>query len=211
VSPTQILPIAIAALSLVVAAATFFLTQLGPPKISAHIGRLVELAYDKNRNADLVVHATFINASNRTGIVREVAVTLRRIDDPQPQCFMLWDDFMRYDEKKDEYEITEIAHALALPGKEAVHQIIWFSWFGTLPTNLEYRAGKYELTFWWWEGSGRPPKKQSRLLEVTAAEFRELERHRAARDEVLTEISLDRTYEANMTLSDEEVRELLGD
>jgi len=210
VSARDILPIAIAALSLVVAAATFFMIQLGPPKISVHIGRLVELAYDKNRNADLVVHATFINASNRTGIVRDVAVTLRRVDGSQPQFFMLWDDFMRYDEEADENEITEIAHALALPGKEAVHQIIWFSWFGTLPTNLEYRAGKYELTFWWWEGAGQPPKKQSRVLEVTAAEFHELERHRAVRDEVLTEISLERTYESNMTLSDEEVQKLLG-
>lgn len=206
----QILPIVVAVLSLLVATATLFLSFLRAPKIVVHIGPGVELAYDKQGNADLVLPATFINVSNRTAIVLQAAVTLRRLDSSQPQFFMLWDDFMRYDQKKDQLEIAEIAHSLALPGKASVHQVIWFSWFGDQPTNVEYREGEYELALWWWEAPGRRPKKNARMLRVTSDEFQVLQQHRKARDTVLETIPLERTFEANMILSDKQIQTLLG-
>jgi len=205
-----VLPVVIAALSLVVAGATFFLTQLRAARISVHVGPGIEVGYDANGNADVVLPTTFINESNRTGIVRSAAITLGRRDDSQPQFFIMWDDFMVYDEKGDGWAISETAHALPIPNKASVHKDIWFSWFGDQSVNLQFRAGEYELTFYWWEPSSTCPRKRVHPLVISEDDFKTLERHRKRHDQELTPIPIDRTFAPNMVLSSQNVRDLLG-
>lgn len=203
-------PVAIAVLSLFVAGATLFLTQLRAARITVHVGPGVDLGYDSKGNADVVLPTTFINESNRTGIVRSAAITLGRPDGSQPHFFIMWDDFMSYNEEDDEWEISEMAHALPIPSKSSVHKVIWFSWFGDQPSKLRFSAGEYELTFYWWEPSSMRPRRRVQTLRIGDEEFKELEGHRKRRDQELTTIPLDRTFAANMVLRSENLRDLLG-
>lgn len=204
------LPVAIAALSFVVAGATFVLTQLRGAKIAAYLGPGVDLGYDSKGNADVVLPTTFINEANQTGIVRLAAITLSQHEGSQPHFFIMWDDFMTYSEEHDQWEITEMAHALPIPNKSSVHKAIWFSWFGDQSAKLQFSAGEYELTFYWWEPSIMRPRKRVHTLRISDEEFEELELHRKKHDQELTTIPLDRTFAANMVLSGENVRDLLG-
>src|SRR2546423_384424 len=118
----------ISLVSLLIAAGTFFLTQLRAPRITAYFGPNATLGYPATGGFSLAVPVTFTNHGSRTGAVLRSAAILWQKEWPQERYFMQWDSFVKEDFTTSRWATDEVAHALAIPGKSILAKHIAYGW-----------------------------------------------------------------------------------
>src|SRR3990167_8922056 len=119
----------ISVISLLVAAATFFLTQLRAARITSYVGPTATLGYVSTGGFGIALPVTFTNHGARTGAALRSGITLWRKDSPQDRYFMQWASFVKQNFETNQWMNDEAAHTLAIPGKSVVAKVIQFIWF----------------------------------------------------------------------------------
>jgi hypothetical protein len=146
----------ISVISLLIAAGTFFLTQLRAARVTSYLGPIASFGYRATDGGlSITVPVTFTNHGSRTGAVLRSAVILWRKEWPEERYFMKWDAFVKEDFKTLQWATDEGAHALAIPGKSIVAKVISYGWLADSKPIL-FRDATYCLAFLHWTNEGRP-------------------------------------------------------
>lgn len=146
----------ISVISLLIAAGTFFLTQLRAARVTSYLGPIASFGY---RAADdglsISVPVTFTNHGSRTGAILRSAVILWRKDLPEERYFMQWNSFVKEDFTTQQWVNDEMAHALAVPSKSIVAKNITYAWSDASKPIL-FSSTTYCLAFLYWTNDERP-------------------------------------------------------
>jgi hypothetical protein len=194
----------ISILSLAVAAATFFLTQLTPARITSYVGPDATLGHLPDGGTGITMPVTFTNHGVRTGAVLRAGVTLWRRDSPNDRFFMQWNAFVKQNFVTNSYENEEAAHALAVPGKSIVARSVSFVWLPSNPRQIDFRAGTYCISFHYWDEVGNP-HGETHEVDLSDSMVGVLKVNAGA---VL--VTLDETIRKNIHMNESEFRKLIG-
>jgi hypothetical protein len=208
-----IIPLIIALVSLVISIATFYLTQMQPPKLKSLSGPFIKVYYadcSEGGAFGLLLPITFMNQSIRTGTICNTAIRLYRKDLSDQSYFMQWREFHKLNVEKDEWEFDEIAHAIAMPGRSTVTKVLWFWWDATSQPKLVLQKGAYRIDIYFWEHPDQAPHKEPHGFVVTDSIYTELEAFRAQKEMTTKDIRLDQQIEENRFMTDHEAKRLLS-
>ncbi|WP_010245346.1 hypothetical protein [Acetivibrio cellulolyticus] len=123
------IPVIISIIGLVVAIITFILTFVRPAKLICKVGPYIKVHYtdfDKGRVLGLYIPVTFINTSNRIGVITKSAISITRTDSPDSNYYTPWKNFSKVDGNK--FVVDEISHCIAISGKSSGQKNVRFAY-----------------------------------------------------------------------------------
>jgi hypothetical protein len=190
----------ISLISLLVAAGTFFLTQLRSARVTSYLGPIANFGYRATDGGlSITVPVTFTNRGSRTGAVLRSAIVLWRKDWPEERYFMQWNSFVKEDFKTLQWANDEVAHALAIPGKSIVAKVISFAWLDASKPIL-FRDATYCLAFLYWAKEGRP-NHEIHEIPITADMVATLNTPFDSTHLRAVGVALDKKYKVNESLN----------
>jgi len=205
--------IIIASLSIVIAALTFYFTQLQAPKLTALIGpsfNFYYADYSSGGSSAMYLPVTFINRSTKTGTITNVAIRIYKKDLPEQSYLMQWREFSKLDPEESIWVYEEMAHALAIPGKSTINKIIWFMWGADSKPKLILQKGAYKIDFYYWEQPNKPPHLETHGFVISDSIYDKFEQFRSGKSKTVIPIRLDKQIEQNRFMTEHEVQRLLG-
>jgi hypothetical protein len=191
----------ISLISLLIAAGTFFLTQLRAARITPYFGPNANLGYPApGAGFSLTVPVTFTNHGSRTGAVLRSAAILWRKEWPEERYFMQWDSFVKEDFITRRWTTDEVAHALAIPGKSIVAKNITYGWRADSTPPLHLKEATYCISFLYWT-KGEKPHHEIHDVPITAEMIRILDAPIDDTNRGAINVTLDTRYKVNETLN----------
>lgn len=204
--------ILLSSIGILIAAVTFYLTNLRRPSVSCEVGPTLQVYHGDHTaggSTGFYLPVTFENTSARTGIVKNAALMIYRQDQPEQQFFMTWSHFAKL-EVDQGWRPEEIAHAIAVPGRSTIGKIIWFMWFPESSPQLNLREGAYIVDLFYWTQISKKPRHQKHEVLVTDETAKTLEAYRAAGLDHSRIVWLDKQINYNQVFTPHESKSLLG-
>ncbi|MCK4284298.1 MAG: hypothetical protein KAX44_08280 [Candidatus Brocadiae bacterium] len=198
---------AVALLSLVIACTVLFLTQFRRPRVGVHFSPVLKSYYRKDGSLAFYLTVTFDNSALTPGLVRHVAMVLHRRDNPKARFLMPWRSFASYSFDEKRWWATEMARALAVPGRSSVDKTIWFAWEGRAP-DLALEKGEYEIELLWWDARDLV-RRSARTVHVTERIQQKFQEYREKAKTSFVDLPLDAGRAENRVLNPSQYRALL--
>ena len=198
----------ISIVSIVIALATFYLTQLRGPNLIPSIGPTIKAYHAGEDELVLLVPVTIMNKSSAEGSVERAAVTLYREDTSNQRFFIAWHRFATYRYEVARWVLGDIAHALPIHGDSSLVRLVTFLW--DKREKLYLKAGNYVLIFHYWESGEERPKNSEHRFLLTTEMAEKLEEYRVAKDNMHINITLDKQMDSNKEMTEHEFKKLLG-
>ena len=197
----------VSVLSLIVSAATLYLTQFQRPKISFHVGGTLGFCHTEN-GFDLYVPITFVNSAQRTGIAQKCAALVHIPSSPAKAYYIEWTEFRGYDAENRKYFRESFAGPIAITGKASEGRIVQFEW---RQGQIEFTAGTYKISlFVWLDPSDKPELISTHTGELTEKDAKDLAQFKADKKNSIRYFSIDQQIERNKLLTSHEIGALLG-
>lgn len=202
----------ISILSIVIAGAALYFSQLRKAKINAVLGSQIDIYhhdYIAGISTGFVIPVSFVNDSPSTGTILKVAFSLCQKGCEDERYFMQWHKFDYLDEKTDRWGHEEDAHPLVLGPRSGSHKNIWCMWHAFNAKKLFLTKGNYELCMHLWTAERKNPIKCIKTFFVSE----EIENcYKELRLESKTnslKLALDKELEYNKFLNNTEYKKLL--
>ncbi|MES1244835.1 MAG: hypothetical protein ABUT39_24720, partial [Acidobacteriota bacterium] len=157
------------------------------------------------------VPLTFVNRSQRTGVVHKITLILRLKDTDVPAFCIDLSRFVELDPAKNGYKDVALPHSFAVPGNSSVSHLVKFMWWND--SHPEFILGTQAYTFSifiWTKPGGRPNSATHHILYPTESQALILEKSRQAGDGVSIEVVLDRGAPGNRLLDQNELQSEFG-
>jgi hypothetical protein len=196
----------IALLSLVISFATFYVTQLRPPRVGLLVGSTIGLNHQEE-GFSLYFPLTFNNTALQPGLVNRCSVVFTRADAPTSH-YIEWTEFRKRDDDKKIYVIEEFAGPLQVEGRSSISKLVWFRW---RKGALALTEGKYSLeVIVWTENSALPTIREKHELFIGATEAAALADFKINKRTRIEWLGIDKQIESNKLVTNHELEKLLG-
>lgn len=196
--------------SLLVASAALFFSQLRPAEITLSAGPGIKIYYANGKGLSFYIPTTFINKAPKTGTVIRLSLTIFRNDDPETRYLFPWSSFSRFDSDKNSWVYKEMAHAFAVPGKSAVAETVWFSWPNDSSEQPLLREGAYTLVIHKYFDDNKPPVANEHQMNMTSRDIQALQAYREQERSTTIDTVLDRKLGDHKVLTKNEYDKLLS-
>jgi hypothetical protein len=192
--------------------ASFYLTQLRPPRIQVIAERRVRIGYALQGPAfGVYMPLTFVNRSQRLGVVRKITLVLKARDFDGPAFCIDLSRFVDLDPGKNSYKDIELPHSFAVPGSSSVSKLVKFMWWND--SKPEFILGNHEYDFnvyIWTRPTCEPDAVARHVLKPTESQAALLEESRKNGDGASIEVVLDEGAPGNRILGRNELQRELG-
>ncbi len=164
----------IAAISLAVSGASFYLFYLDSPQIDFTAGPQFMLGIDKGKEDAVLVPMSFINQSAQLGIVYRVALIIKKKGSDNQNYISLWSDFYARDLFGGPWTQESIASALPILGNSTEHRLVHFILGNNLP--FQFTDSVYDFSFLVWTSSeGKPSLSKRFTLSISQEAFEKIQ------------------------------------
>lgn len=199
----QIFTLILSVVGAVLGVASFYLTQLRPPRIAVIAERRIRIGYAwGGPGFGVHVPLTFVNTSQRTGTVYKVTLVIRALDGGEPAYCIDLSRFVELDPARNGYKDVALPHAFTIPGNSSVSKLVKFMWWNDSRPLFVLGAKRYGFSLLVWTNPGpRPDATDHHVLEPTASEAAIMEENRLAGNADSIEVVLDRGTPGNRALS----------
>jgi len=191
--------------------ASFYLTQLRPPKIRLIVEKRLRIGYTGGRGFQFYIPLTFVNRSSRTGVVHKITLVVHARGTSEPVYCIDLARFSEMDDKNHALIDVALPHAFAVAGQSSVAKLARFTWWDESEPPFIFGHHDYDLDVHVWTRSGlRPDTTSHHLLAVSPAQADELERARLKQAKTAIEVALDHAPPNNRTLSPDAIAKAFG-
>lgn len=208
----QIVTLTLSIIGACLGIASFYLTQLRPPRIQVIAERRIRVGYALQGPAFGVhVPLAFVNRSQRTGVVHKITLILRAEDADAPAFCIDLSRFVELDPEKTGYRDVALPHSFAVPGNSSVSHLVKFMWWNDSHPKFILGTQAYTFSILIWTKPGGPPDAATHhILHPTESQASVLEKSRQAGDGVSIEVVLDRGTPGNRLLKQNELQREFG-
>ncbi|ABN63105.1 hypothetical protein [Shewanella baltica] len=208
----EVVTLIISGVSLIVASAALYFSQLRKAKVEAIVGPQLTVYhhdYEVGVSTGFIIPTSFLNDSPSTGNIIRTAISIQKSDDSEEAYYMQWLKFAYLDEKKNSWLFECDAHPLVVTPRTGVHKNIFFMWLADNSRKLNFDKGKYKITMYVWNNESKKPSKFIKEFLFTAENQALLESKKTNKDKFSINIQIDKQLEVNRLLSKNELEKLL--
>jgi len=193
--------------------ASFYLTQLRPPRIQVIAERRIRIGYALEGSAfGAYVPLTFVNRSQRLGVVHKITLVLQAREANEPAFCIDLSRFTDLDPGKNSYRDIALPHSFAVPGNSSVSHLVKFMWWNDSKPGFILGTKSYDFTILVWTRPKVKPDAVARhVLHPTETQAAILDASRKAGDGVNIEVVLDQGSPGNRILNQKDLQREFGE
>jgi hypothetical protein len=202
----------ISILSLIVAGASLYFSQLRKAKIGALVGPEILIYhhdYEHGVSTGFIVPVSFLNNSPSTGTILKAAICIYKHGCEDERYFIQWLKFDVLDESTFTWRHEEDCHALVIGPRSGLHKNICFMWFPQNEKKLFLENGRYTISVFAWINQLAKPTEFKRNFYITKEHQEVFQKLRENQQAQSLKITLDKDIENNRLMTNNEATKLL--
>lgn len=199
-------------LSLIIAGAALYFSQLRKATIGALIGPEISIYhhdYAQGFSTGIIIPVSFLNNSPSTGTILKSAICIYRHGCEDEKYFIQWQKFDLLEEKNNQWEHEEDCHSLVLGPRSGLHKNIWFMWHPNNVKKLIFENGKFTISLFVWTNQLVKPTEFKRNFYITREDQNAFQELRESEQVSCLKILLDKDIEINRLMTNNEAAKLL--
>ena len=207
------LSLAAAGISLILSFTTLYFSYFRAPKIQASAGPFIKIYYSDYNiggGTGFYLPATFFNSSARSAVVTKTAIEIHNKANEHKRFLIFGGAYSELNIESNSWKNKEIAHALPILGRSAIHKTIRYYWSSNNSDKLIFEEGIYEVKLIFWVANKEKPLHVEHELVIDSEMINKLNGYRESKKSTTVDIMMDREIANNKFLSLHESKKLLG-
>ena len=203
--------IGIAGISLILSIVTLYISHLKKPDLSASAGPKI-VAGAHPGYIHFTIPVSIINSSPSTGVIKQMALTITRRNEPEKNYYLNWHGFYKISDDGSTWIHQDVAHSIAIPGHSTVTKSIDFRWFSNSKPKFQLEEGSYIFRIDLWSNGDKPVATLKHELQISQREAKEFQNkipEEKKQNNNIIYLYLDKDIDVNRLLTKHEVKHLL--